>query len=95
MCYYCCGLAVLACLPHHDSSQSQHEVPMNILYLVSMPVVDGYGMNALTQAIHIPRVTNGAITIALLDLSCMQVSSLHICERTHVLYYVGISAHSM
>jgi hypothetical protein len=73
MCYYCCILAVLVCLTHHDSSQSQLTAPMKVLYLVSMPVVDGYGMNALTQAIHIPRVTGGAITIALLDLSCMQV----------------------
>jgi hypothetical protein len=88
-------MAVLAYLSYCNSSQSQHTLPMKILYLVSMPVVDGYGMNALTQAIHIPRVTDGAITIALLDLSCMQVNSRHICEHTHVLYYVGISAHSM
>jgi hypothetical protein len=62
---------------YNDSSESQHAAPMKVLYLVSMPIVDGYALSALTQAIHIPRVTNGAIIIALLDLSCMQVLQLN------------------
>jgi hypothetical protein len=68
---------------------------MKILYLVSMPVVDGYGISALTQAIHIPRVTNSAITIALLDLSCMQVLlTIFLWIYTYI-YYVSISVYSM
>ena len=60
-------------LSHMRIFNSQTLPPQRILFMISMMTVDGYNLQVLSQAKHLPAFTQGSIQTAVLDLTCNEV----------------------